>query len=245
MKTQQLILLLFYASGLLSCNLTPKPWTLVWSDEFDGPSIDTGKWGYEIGMIRNNEAQYYTGRPENSYVESGNLVIKAIREDYLGAAYTSASLNTSGKYSWTYGRFEMRARIPTALGNWPAWWALGTNASSAGWPACGEIDMMEFYRSISLYNIMDSHQSWFNNTEAFTDSSGYHDWVMEWTSSRDIRLYRDDVLKTTYTGGDPAFAKPFFMLVNLAIGGNNGGDPAGTTFPQYYYIDYIRVYQRQ
>lgn len=219
-------------------------WHLVWSDEFDGPSIDTTKWGYEIGNIRNHEAQYYTSRPENSYIENGNLVIQANREDYNGSAYTSASLNTKDKYSWTYGRFEMRAKIPTASGAWPAWWALGTDIDTVGWPQSGEIDMMEFFRLTSLYNVMDSQQQWTSYTEPFTDNTNYHVWVMEWNSSKEIKLYRDDVLEITYTGRDPAFDKPFYLLVNLAIGGDNGGDPSKTTFPLKYYIDYIRVYQR-
>ena len=218
-------------------------WHLVWSDEFNGTSIDTSKWGYEIGLIRNNEAQYYTNRSANSYISGGNLVIKAIRENYMGAAYTSASLNTKGKASWTYGKFEMRGRIPTALGTWPAWWGLGTNIDTVGWPASGEIDMMEFYRSTALYNVMNGAQQWFSYTEPFTDSTNYHTWVMEWNSASNIKLYRDGVLKLTYTGGHVAFTRPFYMLANLAIGGNSGGDPSGTAFPQYYYIDYIRVSQ--
>jgi len=224
---------------------TPAPTkVLVWSDEFNDTVKDTSKWGYEIGYIRNNEAQYYTNLATNSYEDgSGVLTIKAIRESYQGYAYTSASLNTKGKASWTYGRFEMRARIPTALGTWPAWWWLGTNVDTVGWPACGEIDMMEFYRSISLYNVMDSGQHWFGYNEAFTDSTNYHVWRMEWAAANNIKLYRDDVLKLTYTGGDAAFSRPAYLLINLAIGGSQGGDPSGTTFPQYYYIDYIRIYQ--
>ena len=138
----------------------------------------------------------------------------------------------------------MRAKIPTASGAWPAWWALGTDIDTVGWPRSGEIDMMEFFRLTSLYNVMDSQQSWQSYTEPFTDNANYHVWDMEWNSSKEIKLYRDGVLETTYTGGDHAFDKPFYILANLAIGGDNGGDPSKTTFPLYYYIDYIRVYQR-
>ena len=221
----------------------PSSWVLTWSDEFNDTTIDTSKWGYELGYVRNSEAQYYTNRPENSYEDgSGVLTIKAIRENYQGYAYTSASLNTKGKAWWTYGKFEIRARIPTDLGAWPAWWWLGTNIDQVGWPASGEIDMMEFYRSMSLYNVMDSGQHWFGFNEAFTDSTNYHIWTMEWISASNIKLYRDGVLKLSYNGGDAAFARPGYMLANLAVGGSQGGDPSGTTFPQYYYIDYIRVY---
>ncbi len=114
--------------------LTPleDSWELVWSDEFDGEEIDTANWGYEEGYVRNQEQQYYTTRPENASVVDGKLVISARREEFEGYEYTSASLHTLGKQEFQYGRFEIRARIPTGSGSWPAWWAMGTNIESEG-----------------------------------------------------------------------------------------------------------------
>lgn len=228
--------------------------TLVWSEEFNGPSIDTSSWGFEQGYIRNGEAQYYTNRPENARIENGNLVIEARRENYNGYAYTSASLTTQGKRQFQYGRFEMRAKIPTAWGTWPAWWGLGGNVGSppnySGWPRSGEIDIMEMYRNTLLYNVMDSQAQWFSTTEPVPAGFGndYHTWTMDWSSSR-ISLYLDGVLKRSYNVDDATvngynpFRQPWFLIANLAIGGSQGGDPSGTVFPQRYYIDYIRVYQ--
>jgi beta-glucanase (GH16 family) len=248
MHTRIITAALISAFLLTACSTATAPtgdWALVWSDEFDGTTIDTTKWDYETGYVRNSEYQYYTKDAKNAYLDGdGHLVISALRETRDGYAYTSASLNTKGKQSWKYGKFEMRAKIPTAAGCWPAWWALGTNIETKGWPACGEIDMMEFYRGIMHANVMDSAQKWFVDEDDFTDDGDYHTWVMIWESSTDLSLYRDGDLKLKYTGGDPTFDKPFYLLVNLAIGGTNGGDPSGTAFPQNMYIDYIRVYQR-
>lgn len=224
--------------------------TLVWGEEFNGPAIDTSSWGFEQGYKRNNEAQYYTGRPENARIENGNLVIEARRENYNGYAYTSASLTTSGKRQFQYGRFEMRAKIPTAWGTWPAWWGLGGNYGTVGWPRAGEIDMMEYYRNTLLYNVMDSKGQWFSTTEPVPAGFGddYHVWAMDWSASQ-ISLYRDGVLKRSYNvenatvNGYNPFRQPSFMIANLAIGGSQGGNPSGAAFPQRYSIDYIRVYQ--
>ena len=228
---------------------------LVWQDEFNKEGApDTAYWRFEKGFVRNQELQWY--QADNAYCKNGYLIIEGRREArpspvYVSGSkdwkkkrdsiqYTSSSINTAGKLAWKYGRFIMRGRIDISPGMWPAWWTLGIEGN---WPANGEIDMMEFYRSTALYNIMDSGQHWFSYTEGFTDSTNYHTWVMEWNSASSIKLYRDGVLKITYTGGNSAFSKPFYMLANLAIGGNSGGDPSGTAFPQYYYIDYIRVSQ--
>jgi beta-glucanase (GH16 family) len=235
---------------------TPIPgWNLVWSDEFNGPAIDTSNWGYEIGYKRNNEQQYYTNRPENARIENGNLVIEARRENFNGYAYTSASLLTQGKRQFQYGRFELRAIIPTPTGSWPAWWSLGiTNP----WPKNGEIDMMEFYQGKILANIAYQNSGgsivWDSITKNISDygagwSNNYHIWVMEWDTNT-INLYVDGVLLNTFNvnsatvGSYNPFRQPHYMLANLAIGGNNGGNPAGTTFPLQYRIDYVRVYQK-
>jgi|GEM_PF-1317143 len=232
-------------------------WTLVWSDEFNGAANtapSSQNWSYEMGYVRNNEQQYYTNRLENARLDgAGNLLIEARRENFNGFQYTSASLYSQDKREFQYGKFEMRGRIPTPSGSWPAWWALGSNIDVVGWPKSGEIDMMEFYRGMNLFNVMYQNSSgsiiWDSITEnvspTFQDS--FHSWVMEWDPTT-IKLYMDGVLKNTFNvetatvGSYNPFRQPWYMLANLAIGGNNGGDPSGTTFPLQYYIDYIRVY---
>jgi len=239
-----------------SLTLTPPSgWNLVWSDEFNEPAINTSNWGYELGYVRNNEQQYYTNRPENARIENGNLVIEARRENFNGYAYTSASLLTRGKRQFQYGRFELRAMIPTPPGSWPAWWTLGINNP---WPKNGEIDIMEFYQGKILANVAYQNSGgsivWDSFTKNISDygagwSSNYHIWVMEWDTNT-INLYVDGALLNTFNvnsatvGSYNPFRQPHYMLVNLAIGGNNGGNPAGTTFPLKYYVDYVRVYQR-
>jgi len=226
-------------------------WQLVWSDEFNEPYINASNWGFEKGFVRNKEAQYYTvNRSENARIENGHLVIEARRESYESANYTSASLTTNNKLSWQYGRFEIYAKIPTPTGSWPAWWILGVDDKTDPWPKCGEIDMMEFYRDILLENIMDSEQKWTSSRDplpsGFEDS--FHSWVMEWDSDT-ITLSRDGVVKVKYdvnsatVGNYNPFRQPFYMIMNLAIGGTNGGDPSKTTFPLDYSVDYVRVYQ--
>jgi beta-glucanase (GH16 family) len=231
--------------------LTPidNSWKFIWSDEFDGTTIDSDNWGYEIGYIRNQEYQYYTDRPENASLRDGKLVITALQEDYEGYGYTSASLNTLGKKEFQYGRFEIRARIPTESGSWPAWWAMGTNITTENWPRCGEVDMLEFYREVLLFNVMDSLKNWSTVTIPFTDSKNFHTWTMEWDEQA-IRLYFDGTLINEYdvaraqVGKYNPFHQKMYLLINLAIGGTNGGDPANSVFPMEYEIDYIRVYQK-
>ncbi len=230
---------------------TPSDWTLVWSDEFDGKTVNTSEWDYEIGYIRNNEEQYYTNRPENAKIVDGNLVIQARREEYDYYEYTSASLFTKRKFQ--YGRFELRARIPCVSGSWPAWWALGTG-NDGKWPECGEIDMMEYYKGKILANVYFGTY-WYSDVQMVDGfkpgwESQYHIWIMEWDAHA-IKLFCDgklalhfDVNEATRGEHNP-FRLPMYMIVNLAIGGSNGGDPTGTEFPLDYYIDYIRVYQKQ
>jgi len=228
-------------------------WVLVWSDEFNEGYINSTNWGFESGLVRNKEYQYYTvNRTQNARIQDGHLVIEARRESYDGSDYTSASLTSRNKQSWQYGRLEIKARIPTDLGSWPAWWLLGTDDSKVGWPKCGEIDMMEFYRSILLENIMDSNGQWTSSRDP--EPSGFqndfHTWIMQWDANA-ITLSRDGVVKVNYdvnkatVGSYNPFRQPMYMIVNLAIGGTNGGDPSKTTFPLDYLVDYIRVYQQK
>jgi len=251
--------ILIIIGGLNMANKRTGDPNLLFSDEFNSPGIDQSVWGYEIGYIRNNELQYYTDRPENAYIENGNLVIEARREDYRGFAYTSASLNTQGKLSWMYGRMEMRARLPYGQGVWPAFWTMGENFPQVGWPICGEIDIMELIgggkgRDDRVYGTLHwdyyghiSDQAYFDLPSGiFADE--YHVFAINWTPTA-IAWYVDDTayskLDLLQTGRDKAFFHaPHFILLNLAIGGNWPGQPdTATVFPQKYYIDYVRVYK--
>jgi beta-glucanase (GH16 family) len=238
--------------------LSPQPthaagWKLSWSEEFTGPAINTQTWGYESGYVRNEEDQYYTNRPENAFIDSGHLVIRALRDNWQGREYTSASLRTLNKQSFLYGKFEMRARIDTRAGSWPAWWWL---PNSGGWPKGGEVDMMEFYQGKCLFNVMDGNQRWTTKTKTVTSlggsrwSNAFHVWTMEWDSTR-IELSLDGELINEYdlraadgTGpqGVNPFTRPGYFIVNQALGGTQGGDPSQTDFPMEYHIDWIRVH---
>jgi beta-glucanase (GH16 family) len=244
---------------------------LVWADEFEGAGApDSANWTYERGFVRNEEHQWY--QPENARVEGGMLMIEARRERKPNPThepgstnwrrarpeieYTSASLTTRGLHSWTHGRFEMRARIDTRPGMWPAFWTLGT---SGGWPANGEIDIMEYYRGMLLANVAWAKEDprrafWDDLRKPITDypadwSSRFHVWRMHWTPER-IELYLDDELLNStdlsgtvnFDGRNP-FHQPHYIIVNLAIGGTNGGDPSATEFPGKLEVDYVRVYQ--
>ena len=221
--------------------------------------------------MRNRELQWY--QPENALVQDGMLIIEARREsrpnpthdpasDHWGRSresieYTSSSLTTRGLHSWRYGRFEMRARIDVRPGMWPAFWALGT---SGGWPANGEIDIMEYYRGMILANVAwakeDRHTAFWDDVKVpLSDfpagwADDFHLWRMDWTPEA-IELYVDEQLlnrtelsETVNHDGRNPFHEPMYLIVNLAVGGNNGGDPSGTDFPGRYEIDYVRVYQR-
>lgn len=244
---------------------------LVWSDEFnrDG-NFDTTKWSYEQGFVRNEEMQWY--QPQNAYCKNGLLVIEGKREqkpnphyDSLSnnwrknrknIEYTSACLITKGKQTWQYGRFEMRAKIDVSNGLWPAWWTLGINKP---WPANGEIDIMEYYQNKLLANIayLNNNRSakWYSNTKLVNAAwaSHFHVWRMDWNEN-EIALYVDDSLMTKTpldslvnrdgSGFNP-FKQPHYMLLNLAIGGHSGGNPEQTSFPRFFKVDYVRVYQKK
>ncbi|MEM9064068.1 MAG: glycoside hydrolase family 16 protein [Planctomycetota bacterium] len=246
---------------------------LVWAEEFsiDGRP-DPTNWGFERGFRRNHELQWY--QPENALVRDGMLIIEARRESRPNPGYhpgsqgwresrpmveyTSSSLLTRGKHEWLYGIFEMRARIDTRPGMWPAWWTLG---SARPWPGCGEIDIMEYYQGKVLANACwlggsgrwdskwDAEQTPIDELGGPGWSDEFHVWRMDWNKDR-IGLYLDgrllneiDVNETVNPDGSNPFREPHYMLVNLAIGGKAGGDPSGTEFPGVYEIDYIRVYQ--
>jgi len=233
-----------------------KSWKLVWSDEFNYTGLpDSTKWTNEVGMVRNKEAQYYTQkRIENNRVENGNLLLIARKEPYKGAEYTSASLKTKGKYQCMYGKIVARMKLPRQQSLWPAFWMIGTDTSNPQWPFCGEIDIME---QISRENKVYGTIHWAANgkhaqygTKVDCDVEKFHDYAIEW-DEKGIRWFVDDKqyfeskndsIKTT----DGAFNHPYFLIVNLAIGGGWPGYPDETTcLPDTAAIDYIRVYQKK
>jgi len=245
-------------------------WTLVWSDEFngaDGSAPDPTKWTYDIGGNGwgNRELESYTSRPQNVQVRKGNLVITAALETYTGAGgitrhYTSARLKTQGLFSQQYGKFEARIKLPYGQGIWPAFWLLGSNISSVAWPACGEIDIMENIGSkpSTIYGSLHGRQASGKNSlsAGYTLPSGqkfsddYHVFTVEWEPNA-ARFYVDGTLYESHTSADlPAgswvFDHPFFILLNVAIGGYWPGSPDQTTvFPQEMLVDFVRVYSRQ
>lgn len=249
---------------------TPAGWKLVWSDEFNGPSgsaVDAAKWSFDIGGKGwgNNELETYTKRTANAHLEDGSLVIKAIKEtltgpDNITRNYTSARLLTKNKFSQAYGRFEARIKIPYGQGIWPAFWLLGDNIDTAHWPNCGEIDIMEnIGREPSIvhgtfhgpgYSGGSGVSAAYTlpNSQKFSDD--FHTFAVEWEPNV-IRFYVDGSLYKTRTPADlPAgtswvFDHPFFIILNVAVGGGWPGNPDATTvFPQQMQVDYIRVYKR-
>lgn len=230
-------------------------WTLVWNDEFNGTSVDPNKWEYEVNGDGggNNELQYYTSRPQNSYIDSGALVICAREESYLGKAYTSARMRTKWRGEWTYGRFEVRAKLPYGKGLWPAIWMLPTDWEYGGWPMSGEIDIMEMlgHEINKVYGTIHYGPAWPNNQKSggwYTLPTGnfcetYHTFVVIWTKTG-FEWYVDGIKYYSVSKGTP-FDKRFHMLLNVAVGGNWPGSPDGfTIFPQRMYVDYVRVYTK-
>lgn len=233
---------------------------LVWADEFDGTSLDTSKWVAEIGTGTNgwgnNELEYYT--EDNISVEDGMLVITAKKESYNGSSYTSARIKTQDLYSTQYGRIEARMKLPWGQGMWPAFWMLGDNISTDGWPTCGEIDIMENVGqeptiiSGTIHGPGYSAGSGVSKSYEFTDSrvdTEFHVYGIEWGENY-INFYVDDVLYNQITPsdddvtGDWVFNNSFFILLNLAVGGDYVGSPNDdTVFPQKMYVDYVRVYK--
>ncbi|MCV9387363.1 glycoside hydrolase family 16 protein [Reichenbachiella ulvae] len=255
-----------------------KEYQLIWSDEFEGEGKpDTTFWSFERGFVRNEELQWY--QDENASLENGLLVINGKREDFPNPnydaqssnwrrsrekiEYSSSCLYSKGKVEFQYGVLEVRAKIDTAMGMWPAIWTLGIDQP---WPACGEVDLMEYYlvggRPTILANACwsagENYKShWDSESVPLKEltvgndkwSSQFHIWKMDWTQDY-IKLYLDDQLlneidlsTTTNPDGFNPFRQPHYILLNLALG-SNGGDPSGTHFPRTYEIDYVRLYQQ-
>jgi beta-glucanase (GH16 family) len=242
-------------------------YTLTWSDEFngaDGTPPDPTKWTYDIGGSGwgNQEREYYTNDPANAQQIGGNMVITATPDGassqqcwYGTCQYTSARLNTSGLFSQAYGRFETRAQMPFGQGLWPAIWMLGSNIGSVSWPTCGEIDFLETIGSDIANNHGSLHAPNYNPSGTHslpggaTYDQGFHTFAVEWEPG-EVRFYVDDTLYETQDqsgvgGGTWEFDHPFFLFMNVAVGGNWPGDPDGTTtFPQTLKVDWIRVYSK-
>ncbi len=249
---------------------------LVWNEEFNNDGKpDPSRWRHESGLVRNRELQYY--QEDNATVENGRLVIEGRRERVKNdrydpdsddwrtaeyAEYTSSSINTRGLHEWKFGRFEIRARVDTSMGSWPAIWTLGVDRR---WPANGEIDIMELYRVRGEASIL-ANFAWLSDDEGRPEwndtiihlahflekdpewADKYHVWRMDW-DEESISLYLDDALLNTVSisetlnpDGFNPFLQPHYILLNLAIG-SNGGDPSETEFPITYEVDYVRVYQ--
>ena len=250
-------LLLLPAGGLRAAD-----WKLAWSDEFNYQGLPApAKWDYEEGFVRNHESQYYTrARLENARVENGHLILECRKEHYqpknhVPVEYTSASLITRQKADWQYVRIEVRAKLPQGSGVWPAIWTLGTNITKAGWPRCGEIDIMEFIgkdpetiHGTIHYFADGGHRSNGGTLKTVRPFDGFHTYAIEWTPER-IDFYFDrekyhsvDVGAADQPGGGNPFRAPHYLLLDFALGGW-GGPIDDAKLPQQFIVDYVRVYQ--
>lgn len=232
-------------------------WNIVWDDEFNGAAIDQSIWTFETGNNGgwgNSELEYYTSRTNNAYVSGGLLHIVAQQESTNGFSFTSARMKTQGLYATpTYGRFEWRAKTPAGVGMWPALWMMGTNISSVGWPACGEIDVVENNGADPTFVQGSLHSNAGGPTAKYVFTGGdsitnFHTYLLDWEPNS-IRWFVDGQLYETQSSQAP-FNAPFFFLMNLAVGGQYVGNPtisqinAGTVFPAEMQVDYVRVLEQ-
>lgn len=234
---------------------------LVMEDNFDTDGVlNDNLWSYEIGTGNNgwgnNELQYYTDRPENIVVENGMLKITAVQESYMGSGFTSARILTKGKFEKQYGRIEARIKLPWGKGLWPAFWMIGANSDTVSWPQCGEIDIMEYLGNNPTTVLGTVHGPGYAGGQAISKSysllndrfdTGFHIFGIEWGKDY-INYYVDDVLYNQITPedvtGEWVFNQPFYIIMNMAVGGNLPGSPnQDTVFPQEMLVDYVRVYQ--
>lgn len=241
---------------------------LVWSDEFDGTTLNTANWNIEVNGNGggNQELQYYTSRPTNLRVENGILIIEAHKENYQGKRYTSARINTMNKQAFLYGKIEARIAFPSGGGTWPAFWMMGHDYSRVGWPACGEIDIVEHVGNEPNMNTHALHypyksggNCWSVQKQHENIENQYHTYAIEWLQEEE---YGRDIIRFLYDGQLQAvqsetlenmdneffwpFNKPHFILLNMAIGGSMGGQVNEQIFnqPIQMKVDWVRVYQR-
>ena len=256
---------LLLTTGMVSCKkdvhssssptggTTPRAttYTLIWSDEFNGSSVNTGNWNIDVGNPGvNHEQEYY--QASNATVSGGNLVITARQQSVGGQPYTSAKLETAGKFSTTYGRIEARIKLPMVQGTWPAFWMLGSNINSGTpWPDCGEIDIMEHVNTTNTilgtmhWNGGSGHVQYGSSTN--TTPGDFHIYAVEWDASS-IRWYVDNTLYVTGNianniNNTGAFHNPFYIILNLAMGGDLPGNTIDNgSLPTQMLVDYVRVY---
>lgn len=270
-QLNKIIIMAILMSGLvIACNssltggkptpvVAPAGWTLAWQDEFEGKKIDPGNWTYDLGGggWGNGEAQYYTSRPENARLENGMLVIEARQEKYEDSYYTSARLKTQGLQEFQYGRIEARLKVPPGAGLWPAFWMLGNDFDGSNWPDCGEIDIMEYIGKEPDLIIGTAHGPGYSgalgiskwNRQSYDIADDFHTYAIEWSPDQ-IDWFYDGNKYHTVTRDDVGdrkwvFDHPFFILLNLAVGGQLPG-PVGldTVFPAQYLVDYVRVFEK-
>jgi beta-glucanase (GH16 family) len=231
-------------------------WTLVWSDEFKESTVNTTRWNFETGGggWGNNELEYYTGRTDNAYQDQGCLVIKAQQEIYQNRGYTSARMTTAHLGDWLYGRVDVRAKLPTGKGLWPAIWMMPTDSYYGSWPASGEMDIMELLgdNPSKVYGTIHwaasgQHVSTggsYTLPAGASFANGFHLFTYEW-SADSVKWLVDGHQYFSVHNGSP-FDKRFFLILNVAVGGNWPGNPdASTVFPQTMQVDYVRVYKKE
>lgn len=227
--------------------------SLIWSDEFNTAGApDASKWGYDIGAggWGNSELQYYTNRTDNALVSNGTLKIIAKKEAYSGSSYTSARLLSKGKFSFQYGKVEISAKLPGGIGTWPAIWMLGDNFTTAGWPTCGEIDIMEqkgsdMNRIYNTLHYLGNSGGSAIGTSYLIDNvtSGFHKYGLIWTSAS-LQFLVDDVVRYTFVNANNLpFNQKFFLILNMAMGGTFGGNIDAAFNSALMEVDYVRVYQ--
>ena len=227
--------------------------SLIWSDEFNTAGApDASKWGYDIGAggWGNSELQYYTNRTDNVLVSNGTLKIIAKKEAYSGSSYTSARLLSKGKFSFQYGKVEISAKLPGGIGTWPAIWMLGDNFTTAGWPTCGEIDIMEqkgrdMNRIYNTLHYLGNSGGSAIGTSYLIDNvtTGFHKYGLIWTSAR-LQFLVDDVVRYTFVNANNLpFNQKFFLILNMAMGGTFGGNIDAAFNSALMEVDYVRVYQ--
>ncbi len=255
-------LLTFCLLGLVGCTEPDGPWVLAWEDDFQGAAgalPSQANWRFDVGEDWGNaQLEYDTDRATNASLDgAGHLRITARQESYKGRGYTSARINTQGLHEQKYGRFEARIKLPSGRGIWPAFWLLGANKDVVGWPQSGEIDILEYRGQEPSVAIGSLHGPGYSGGQALTRryvlpegrfDADFHDFTVEWDEDQikwkvDGQLYHE--IKRSYVPGDWVFDHPFYIIMNLAVGGGFVGSPDGsTTFPQTMLVDYVRVYKR-